>query len=223
MQILSRIASANWRIEFTHDRYVGCTFQSKGGRRLSLAAVHFPDARYDQGDGQRKTAIDLRNDMEAFEAEFLSRNGSAAVLPASILIGDFNASPFDAGIAGFYGLNASGHRDIVTKHGARTLGGKTTRFLYNPMWRFLGHPVTPGTYYNRLAAPVCYDWYLLDQVIVSPELADMIGEDSIQILDWDAPQGIGGKSLMEAETAQRPARPDAEISDHLPIVLRLPL
>ena len=222
VQVLSRRTKRRWREAFAHDRYTGWVVPLEWGEDLLFVAVHFPDARYEQGDGQRKTAIELRHSIEAYEKAFASRQKNRGKAPHSLLMGDFNASPFDAGIAGFYGLNASAHRDIVAKHGSRTIGGQTIKFYYNPMWRFLGHPTTPGTYFDRLSAPICYDWFMLDQVLISPGLLPFVANDAVQILDWDAPEKLGGVPLTK-QTEGTPRRPIPTISDHLPLLLRINL
>ncbi len=136
--------------------------------------------------------------------------------PMVFIVGDFNANPFDAGIASFYGLNASGNRDIVLRQGTRTLNGRTMRFYYNPMWRFLGTGTSPGTYYDRLSSPVCYDWFVLDQVLLSPALVPYFDESSLRILTWDAGQQFGGQRLTKVDDNT----PIREISDHLPLAFR---
>ena len=178
--------------------------------------MHFPDAQYDQGDEQRKTAIDLRQDIEVFERQWQESYPADVRLPMAFIVGDLNANPFDAGVAGFYGLNASSNRDIVLRQAERTLNGRTSRFLYNPMWRFLGDSNTPGTYYNRLSTPVCYDWFVLDQILLSPDLVPCFDEASLRILTWEAGQQFGGQRLTMPESNI----PDNRISDHLPLAFR---
>ena len=219
IQLFSRLRQPNWSIEFFRHRYTGWTFQTDGGTQLLLVGAHFPSIQYDQGDGQRKTSIELRQDIEAFEAGWRDKHPTDPAPPMAFIVGDLNANPFDAGIAGFYGLNASGNRDIVHRQAERTLNGRTMRFFYNPMWRFLGHSNTPGTYYDRLSSPVCYDWFVLDQVLLSPALVPNFDEDALHILTWDAAQKFGGQRLTKPEDGT----PISEISDHLPLVFRLNL
>ncbi len=215
VQVFSRLRQPHWNIEFSHDRYIAWSF-TINRKQLLLVGMHFPDAQYDQGDEQRKTAIDLRQDIEVFERQWQESYPADVPLPLTLIVGDLNSNPFDAGVAGFYGLNASCNRDIVLRQAERTLNGRTSRFLYNPMWRFLGDSSTPGTYYKRLSTPVCYDWFVLDQVLLSPDIVPYFDESSLRILTWDSGQQFGGRRLTVPQTNT----PDSRISDHLPLAFR---
>lgn len=214
VQVFSRLRRPSWNIEFEHQRYTGWSFATNRGVQLLLVGVHFPGIQNDQGDGQRKTAIELRQDVEAFEARWQEEHPVNMMPPMAFIVGDLNANPFDAGIAGFYGLNASGNKDIV-RQGTRTLNGRTRSFYYNPMWRFLGNGSSPGTYHERLSTPVCYDWFVLDQVIISPALVPRFNEEALRILTWDAGQQFGGQRLTMPD-----GTPDSRISDHLPLAFQ---
>lgn len=216
IQTFSRLRRPDWNIEFEHDRYTGWSFSTNRGTQLLLVGAHFPSIQYDQGDGQRKTAIELRQDIETFEGRWQEEHPVGFEIPMAFVVGDLNANPFDAGIAGFYGLNASGNRDIVRRQGARVLNGRAMRFFYNPMWRFLGNGSSPGTYYDRLSSPVCYDWFVLDQVLLSPAIMPHFDEDTLRILTWDAGRQFGGQRLTKPEDNT----PIGEISDHLPLVFK---
>ena len=216
IQAFARLRRPSWNIEFIHDRYIGWSFSTDRGIQLLMVGAHFPSIQYDQGDGQRKTAIELRQNIEAFEQQWRDEHVIGLDPPMTFIVGDLNANPFDAGIAGFYGLNASSSRNIVLRHAVRTLNGRTMRFLYNPMWRFLGDSRTPGTYYDRLSSPICYDWFILDQVLSAPALVPHFSEDNLRILTWDAGQAFGGQRLTKLEDDT----PINELSDHLPLVFQ---
>ena len=202
VQAISRLTQ--WQLEFERPRYLGWSFTASSGRRILMVAVHFNPILY-EADEQRNTAISLREDIDNYEDVFV--------------VGDFNANPFDAGICGFYGLNASQSRELVLRLQTRTIEDRKRRFLYNPMWRFLGTSVAEGvsgTYYNRLPSPVSYDWFILDQLLLTPSLISSF-EDDIQILTQDANPEMGGLSLVNPKSGI----PRDRISDHLPIVFKL--
>lgn len=219
VQILTRLRRPGWQPAFEHLRYTGWALTLNNGQRLLYVTVHFPSAQYDQGDGQRAIAIELRHDMMQTERRAASLGFDQSQPLLTLIIGDFNASPFDAGIAGFYGLNATSSREIALTQDGRVFYGTKIPFLYNPMWRFLGDMKTPGTWYKRLSSPVCHDWYLLDQALFSPALTPYLDEendaDAIRILTEDADVALGGSSLMKN------GKPNSAISDHLPIFVRL--
>lgn len=160
---------------------------------------------YQQGDEQRECAIALRLDLERAEAKWEN--------PISIVMGDLNANPFDAGIVGVYGLNATPSRRFAESM-FRRFNGRHYRYLFNPMWRFLADK-TPGTYHKSdFSAPIRYDWYLLDQVLVRPALLrlfDKGDEKDLLILISD-----GQSDLIEKDTGI----PIEGLSDHLPLLFR---
>lgn len=217
VQVFSRLRRPNWNVEFSHNRYTGWSFRTNQGLQLLMVGAHFPSIQNDQGDEQRQTAIELRLDIEAFEEQWQEDHPPGSPVPMAFILGDLNASPFDAGIARFYGLNASNNRDVVKRQGSRVLNGRSVRFMYNPMWRFLGNVTTPGTYHERLSSPVCYDWYVLDQVLLSPALIPYFNEKSLRVLTWDAGEQFGGRRL----TTRDEGFPISTISDHLPIAFQL--
>lgn len=206
-----------WVRETTHDRYVVWRVAVPGRRIFHLAAAHFTAIQNDQGDGQRECAIALRTDLEQVEQKLYTRSSGLYEdgEPLSIVMGDLNANPFDAGITGIYGLNATGIRDTA-REGIRNHQGREYPYLFNPMWQFLTED-PPGTYYNRISAPVRFDWFLLDQTLVRPGLLELFGkseEADVRILTHD-----GEIDLIEGQRKD----PIKGISDHLPIMFRFRL
>jgi len=68
----------------------------------------------------------------------------------TVLIGDLNMNPFEAGMIAADGLNAVMDKRIAAK-GFRKVSGKRMQFFYNPMWSRLGdESIGPsGTFYYR--------------------------------------------------------------------------
>ncbi|MGI4792069.1 MAG: hypothetical protein ACRYFS_24875 [Janthinobacterium lividum] len=226
VQIFSRLKRARWKSMMSHSHYAIWTLFTDANNRLLLTAAHFPSIQEDQGDGQRKVAIDLRNDLSDLEASRpllrTDANGQKQA-PYSFVIGDLNANPFDAGIAGIYGLNANLSRDVVRRgKGVRDLHKRSYQLLYNPMWRFFGAPTSgtirarrvQGTYYDRLTKPVCYDWFVLDQVLIRPNMLPYFEENNLEVLMQDTEQG--GVPLVSPEGIPK-------VSDHLPLLFRIRL
>ena len=209
VQVFSRMKRGRWISLTTHSHYAIWSLFTDASNRLLLTAAHFPSIQEDQGDGQRKVAIELRNDLCALEARrSLLRediNGQKQA-PYSLVIGDLNANPFDPGVASIYGLNANLSRDVVRRgKGVRKLHQRSYPMFYNPMWRFFGTPTSgviqetrvQGTYYNRLDKPVCYDWFILDQVLVRPNVLPYFKDTDVSILTQDAVQG--GAALVSKQ------------------------
>jgi len=210
VQIFSRIPQDKWKLLVHHSRYQIWRIRRSKRSDLYLAIGHFQELHYEQGDKQRKLAVDLRFDIQSLEKRVIGREAAAghAGLPL-IVIGDMNASPFDEGIAGVYALNATSRRAIAAE-GAREMDGKFYPFMYNPMWQFLSasEDRPAGTYYKRLSKPICYYWYVLDQVLLRPALMAAVKDEDIRIVE-----SAGPVSLI------KPNGTPIEISDHLPIAV----
>jgi len=133
----------------------------------------------------------------------------------TIVVGDFNMNPFEAGMVGAEGLHAVMDRRIALRS-TRSVRGQEYRFFYNPMWNLLGdRNQSPGSYYYDSGSYVNYYWNIFDQVLLRPDLLQTFSpETDVRIL-----KSINGTQL----TREHDGRPDRQISDHLPIVLNIDL
>lgn len=113
----------------------------------------------------------------------------------TVLVGDLNMNPFEKGVVGTMGLNATMVRRQAQKM-TRTVQGQQYRFFYNPMWRHFGdgQKVPAGTYHYDNHQHVTYFWNIFDQVMVRPDLANNLDPDGIEIM-----HGIGSVSLLTTE------------------------
>lgn len=134
----------------------------------------------------------------------------------TILIGDFNMNPFEAGMIAANGLHAISELEYASKKDkGREIDNIHYPYFYNPMWNFFGDYQIPyGTYYHRTAGNVSYEWHIFDQVLVRPSLKKYLGKNYVQIITK-----IGTESLLNS--LNRPDKND--YSDHLPITLTLKL
>ena len=122
-------------------------------------------------------------------------------------------NPFEAGVVGAAGLNATMVRNQARKE-LRVVQGNKYRFFYNPMWRYFGdgQAAPPGTYYYDNHEHVTYYWNLFDQVLVRPDLISNLDAGDLEIV-----QRIGAISLLDHEGI-----PNQLIgSDHLPLLFSL--
>lgn len=133
----------------------------------------------------------------------------------TILIGDFNMNPFEAGMVAANGLHAIQDLEYsFSMKNGRNIDGTDYQYFYNPMWNFFGDFQRPlGTHYNRTSGHVSQEWNTYDQAILRPSLKPRLGKDFIRIIDK-----IGG-NLITSDYFGRPN--DRDYSDHLPIVLEL--
>ena len=134
----------------------------------------------------------------------------------TVVVGDFNMNPFEAGMVSAPGFNATMARDVALQE-TRSVLERVYPFFYNPMWPLFGDAGIErpsGTYYRRRSEPVDYSWNMFDQVLVRPALLANLRNEEVQILTTDAQ-----KSLLSRKG--RPRRKD--LSDHLPVLFALRL
>ncbi|MGB7555969.1 MAG: endonuclease/exonuclease/phosphatase family protein [Candidatus Korobacteraceae bacterium] len=130
----------------------------------------------------------------------------------TILLGDLNMHPFEAGMVIAGGLHAVMSRRIAARK-TRTMQRQKYKFFYNPMWNYLGdNGDACGTHYFESAEHLCYYWHLFDQVLIRPDLLAGLAPHGVSI-----PTSIGKDSLLQDD-----GEPDKEMaSDHLPVMLEL--
>lgn len=186
------------KLTIRHLRLPGCP-------DILLAVVHLSSKLYWDADSQVMSCVELCEDIEEAEKEVGHRR--------TVLLGDFNMHPFEAGLVNAKGLHGVMSRDVASRK-CRIVDGRTYNFFYNPMWSLLGDGSTgpAGTYYYHKSAHNAYFWHMFDQVLIRPDLLDVFSNEDLEILDWD-----GKVSLVTPN-----GRPDKKTaSDHLPIKLRL--
>jgi exonuclease III len=135
----------------------------------------------------------------------------------TILVGDLNMSPFQNGIIKADGLNGTMSQRIARRKWQQIRrDGNKYPFFYNPMWNLLGdvNSETPGTFYYYNKEPVNLFWYMLDQVLIRPDLLDNFNAHELKILTSD-----GVSSFLSEDGI-----PDDKVaSDHLPLLFKLDL
>lgn len=75
----------------------------------------------------------------------------------TIVMGDFNMDPFEAGLTSSETLHAVMDRQVAARQ-MREVKGRDRRFFYNPMWNFLGDASSrpSGTYFYNDSSPVAH-------------------------------------------------------------------
>ena len=132
----------------------------------------------------------------------------------TIVLGDFNANPFDSPVASVRGMHAVMSKSIAQKP-ARQLLQKDYPFFYNPMWRLYGKESdeqSPASYYYQGSNSNELYWHMLDQVILRPTLIGRFDDSSLNIIT-----NVGDKTLLMPSEIPNNSR----YSDHLPVVFSL--
>lgn len=171
------------------------------GPRYLMVAVHLPSKMHISEVGQLVLAQRISSRIADLE--------SLHDIQDTVVLGDFNMNPFEPGMVNSDGFHAVMDRRICENSASRTVQGEDKSFFYNPMWGLSGDtgPGPAGSYFYRVAEPICYFWNLFDQAIFRPSLIKFLNGNPVVIVD----------KIADADLLYN-GRPDRKISDHLPIM-----
>ena len=180
--------------------YVIHEFNSTGYHFL-LGGVHFPSKLYTSEAGIQSVGNDFITMIKEAEKEVHHEK--------VVMIGDFNATPFESVMVDFNHIHAIHDADIVQQRRNRILFENKHQIFYNPMWNLLGDVNRPkGSYYSDAGDSYKLFWHIFDQIIMSADLLKAYRGDSLKI--------ISDSSSKHFLTST--GRPDKDnYSDHLPI------
>jgi exonuclease III len=188
------------RLTIRHLKFPGAT-------DILLSVIHSPSKNHSNERDQARECSWLSQAIRDEEKK--------AGHSRSVLVGDLNMSPFEIGVISADGLHGVLSRRIAQRK-TRIVKREAYPFFYNPMWNLLGdaNSEPPGTYYYTRAGYDNLFWYMLDQVLIRPDLLDNFNNQDLKIITSD-----GDKSFLTANGI-----PDKRtVSDHLPIFFRLNL
>lgn len=174
---------------------------------MLLAAVHFPSKKAMNASSQNAECRELSNSIKLAEQDV----GHSR----TVLVGDLNMSPFQEGVVDANGLHGVMSQQIA-REGKRIVQGTSYPFFYNPMWNLFGDATSgpPATYYRRSGEHTEFFWYMLDQVLIRPDLLHKFDNKDLQILSSDGETSLLSQSGL----------PNKKLfSDHLPLLFKLGL
>lgn len=199
------IAEKNYSAEIISDsQYYTIHNFNFIGKQLLIASLHFPSKLHASSDDTIAISSRMINDVSEAESRINHNN--------TIIIGDFNANPFEE-----ICINANCFHAISSakevEHIERTVNSYKYKMLYNPMWNFFGDYNKPeGTYFKTNTGIKTYFWNIFDQVLLRPSMLNSFKADSLQII-----HNINGNSLLNKRGV-----PDInKYSDHLPIFFEI--
>jgi exonuclease III len=142
------------------------------GPSLLIVGVHLPSKLHATPLDQFTAAQRLSSAIREAENGNVKKN--------TIVIGDFNMSPFEDGMVGASALHATLDRNIAKRQG-RTVKKERYPFFYNPMWGRMGDlTIGPsGTHRYSKAIEVNHIWHTYDQVLIRPDLLDYFSPDDV--------------------------------------------
>lgn len=161
-----------------------------------IAGVHLHDRRNTDTATRIACIGRLVNDIKNVENRCKCSN--------TIIIGDFNANPYDEELLQMNAFNAVLFKEIIKKSETKTIDGVTYRRFYNPTVNFISeNNKNYGSFYytGGSSSPI---WHCLDQVLVSKSLVDNI-RNLVYL------KTIAGTTLLKN------IQPNEAISDHLPL------
>ena len=130
--------------------------------RLNICGIHGRSKMSSKPEEQFQDSIYYSQAIQRFEESH--KNDS------TILFGDFNQNPYEAGLVSLMGYNAVMEERIA--HKCRTHHKKKMPFFYNPSWSLFGDlsPGPPGSYYYSNSGSLEQYWHIFDQLLMRPSL-----------------------------------------------------
>ena len=172
---------------------------------ILLASIHVPDKSHNTPDDQAEFCRNFIEEVKRVEENIK--------ITKTVIVGDSNMNPFEPTMVKSTGFHAISSANVVEKL-SRTIQERECKFLYNPMWGWLGDLKNDiiGSYHYNTGNHINYFWNTFDQVLIRPELIPNLDKESLQILSSDEK-----KSLLT-----RHGLPDKKaFSDHLPLLFTL--
>lgn len=191
-------SSYNIAVRREHNRYIIYSIKHENEQYI-LAGIHLPDNLHSKSDDRKAVIRDLTCDIK--EQEKLLNHDN------TIVIGDFNASPFDSELVQKDAFNAVLFKDLIMKTEYVTYNGRKYRRFYNPMLDNIAEDNSNyGSFYYSSGIETLY-WYCYDQVLMRKVLID-------HFISAKYCKSIKGKNLLKQLS------PNREISDHLPLIVK---
>ncbi len=207
IKIFSRFIEKFVTVLFEANRWTIRRLSLPAREEILLAATHQPSKLHANSIDQFVNIGSFMSAIRQMEKE----SGHAK----TVVVGDFNANPFESGMVGTAGLHAVMSRQIAQGL-KRTVENEEYDFFYNPMWGLMGDtsPGPPGTYYYGSPRHEAFYWHTFDQVLIRPGLLDRFDHRDIKVLTV-----CGDISLLSAQGVPN----KRDFSDHLPLFFRLSL
>ena len=172
-------------------------------KQLLIASVHLPDQRNYSAASRKGFATEVKNELERIEEELDIRD--------TLVIGDFNMNPFEAGMFHADGFNAVSSKSLALNLN-RVVFQQEYAYFYNPSWSLMGdlYEEPSGTFFYNQSGYDSYSWNVPDQLIMRPSLIENFDNQSYKIIT-----NFAFDTLLT-----RNGRPNKDkYSDHLPITV----
>ena len=182
-------------------RYAICIIRLNN-KCFILSGVHLHDNIHYGPRDRARVISQMVHDIKDVESEYDTLN--------TIVIGDFNCSPFDDEMIEKDLFNSVLFKKIIEKSEYVKYDNTMYRRFYNPMLEMVSeHNNQYGSCYYNLSRISELYWYSYDQVIVRKSLIDCITD-----LEWC-------NSIDSINLLTKAGYPNKMISDHLPLFMEV--
>lgn len=194
------IAKSHFDIKVRREqsRYIIYSLQSDT-EQLVIVGTHLQDNLHSNEDDRKIVMRDLVGDI--CEQEKILRHTN------TIVVGDFNSSPFDNELIHKDAFNAVLFKELILKAEYVTINHRQYRRFYNPMFNFISEDDSNyGSFYYSNGTRVLY-WYCYDQVLLRRSLINRL-------------EGVYYCKAVKNKTLLKNITPNKDISDHLPLIVK---
>lgn len=169
------------------------------GKRFILTGLHLSAMT----DGEAKRLDEIQDIIKE-----ISEIEKKLDMDRTIVIGDFNANPFDEELLRHNFFNAVLYKDLIDRSETVTWGRKKYKRFYNPMLNYIAEDTKMyGSFYFHNDNKPLY-WYCFDQVLMRKSLIS-----SLKNVEYI-------KEIKKHSLVTQQGLPDKEhISDHLPLLV----
>lgn len=166
-----------------------------------IVGLHLPSNMHSKADDRKEEISYIIDDVKNEEKKQKTSK--------TLIIGDFNANPFDSELILKNMFNAVLYKEIIRKQEVVTHKRRKYKRFYNPMINYITEVNQHyGTYYyaNGIDA---LNWNCYDQVLVRKELIDNLSDVRFC------------KSIDKCNLITKNGMPNKRISDHLPLIIEV--
>lgn len=202
VHVYSTLPSDYIRVHSSSMSMVILSLRQVFGPTLLIVFAHLASKMGTNSDGLSLLATRLRSEIEQMEVSVRHSR--------TIVMGDLNMEPHESGVLSSETLHATMSMSIARSR-SRKVHGQRRLFFYNPMWNLLGDQTKgpPGTFYRNRSDPVAQFWHMMDQVLLRPDVIDLVDTQSLTIVT--KADGL--------ELARPNGHPNLDYSDHFPIFI----
>lgn len=165
--------------------------------------VHLLSKMYKSDEALYNRANNIARELCKYEHEVFGEKERK-----TIVTGDFNMQPYEAGICSGYGFNATMSARQAAKK-TRKVDGEDVYFFFNPMWSLIGaNKMVQGSYYNSSDKnDHAIYWYSFDSVLLRPCYIEKFNWDYFDIIEKTTNFKFVPHTTIDKD----------KYSDHLPI------